>query len=221
MKRNYKLSVNERKIVQSVFHAMLWYVVARMLTYPFYAGTEFFHVALPTIQLIPEWLFNIVQAGMIACVLTFVGMVIRRYVKTKELFPLPALFLIVSTVGIYFMQVTTEPTFGILLAAYYHGSQNLAVIFAYEMKKKGLPENLPASRIASQLLTRTNGKYFLILITIGIALYVVIPRVLCTGFGINFDLATLTALTIFGSHHILTESVAWRLRDPKVRQLLI
>ncbi len=221
MKRNYSLSKTERNITLAVFHATLYFVVARLLFSPEYAGTQFFNVDVPACNICPLWLFNLVLGGFVATNILFAGMVVRRYLKSSELFPLPGLLLVFTTVCIYFMKISNDPTFGILLSAYYHGAQNIAVIMSYEIKKSGLPKDLPIDRIVTQVWTKKYMTYFLSLAAVGVLLFVVLPRLATLVLGVNQDLAIVTALTCFGTHHILTEAVAWRLRDPRVRKLMI
>ncbi len=221
MKRNYSLSKTERHITLAVFHATLYFVVARLLSSPEYAGTQFFNVDIPSCNVCPQWLFTVVLCGFVATVLVFAAMVLRRYFKSNELFPLPGLLLVFTTVCIYFMKISNDPTFGILLSAYYHGAQNIAVIMSYEIKKSGLPKEMPVDKIITQVWTKKYISYFFSLAAVGIVLFVVLPRLASAFLGVNQDLAIVTALVCFGTHHILTEAVAWRLRDPRVRKLMI
>lgn len=220
-KREFKLSKDERNLVSAVFQATMIYMIVRILTFPEFAGSKYFSIDMPPCKFCPEWFFLLVQSVLTAFVIGFVAMVARRYFKTKELFPAPALFLIATTVCLFGTSVSIDPRLSILISAYYHGSQNMCVILAGEVKKRGLPADVPLSKIATQLWTKPSLRYFLFLISVGLLLFVILPRIAATALGVSVDLAVVAALTCFGAHHILIEAVSWRLRDPKVRELLI
>jgi hypothetical protein len=44
---------------------------------------------------------------------------------------------------------------------------------------------------------------------------------ICTVFGVNFQVAFASVFVAVSLHHFLADSAIWKIRDPQVRKLLI
>jgi hypothetical protein len=110
--------------------------------------------------------------------------------------------------------------FVIFIPTFYHASQYLVVTTAYYLKERGLPGDVPTSRIATLLVKEVVINYAVIIAATGALLYIGIPRLL---FEIGFDksLCLCVVYCVFNLHHYLTDAAIWKMRDPEVRKLLV
>jgi hypothetical protein len=91
---------------------------------------------------------------------------------------------------------------------------------AYHLKERGLPEGLPPNQIASLLQTEETYRYLGFLLIAGLALFMGLPQMLAQ-FGFNLTTATAVIFTTAQFHHVLTDAAIWKMKDPKLRNLLV
>ncbi|MFN8554553.1 MAG: hypothetical protein U0103_24045 [Candidatus Obscuribacterales bacterium] len=122
LKRNYRMTKFEKDSMHWMFRLLMIMVIAKTLTYKEFSGDFFEGLKLPFWGPLPEWMYLTVVYAFIASVVLFSGIVLRKYVKEKQLFPFPALMNTVSIIGIYLVsQSAAEPVLSVMMAAFFHG----------------------------------------------------------------------------------------------------
>lgn len=222
IKRRYTMNKVEKEILHWVFNCLTIMVTARALTYREFSGCEFFEgLVLPFWGPLPPLIYQVSLGAFIVSVLLFAGMVVYKFVHQKLLFPLPALMATMTIIGLYFVTLSNhEPMVGIIMSGFYHGSQNFVVALACHLKERGLPDNVPPSKISSMLLTPYTIRYCFFIATAGVLLFVVLPRLL-TLLSVPLQITIAGVFALQGFHHFITEGVVWRLRNPEVRNILV
>src|SRR5262249_36773055 len=119
--------------------------------------------------------------------------------------------------GLTFM---LPPVFLIFVPTFYHASQYVVVALAYYLKERGLPADVSYSKISSMLKTEVVFNYAVVIAAIGSILYIGLPRLL---YEMRFDQSVCLCVVycIFNLHHYITDAAIWRMRDAKVRKLLV
>ncbi len=222
LKRNYKMSKAESTIMRWMFRLLTISVITRGLTYREYGNTEFFEgLKLPFWGPLPEAVFLTTLYAFIGSILLFAGMVVRKYIREKLVFPLPALLATSSIIGLFYVTLSyKEPMVGLIMTGLYHGSQNFVVALACHLKERGLPDNVPTSKIYCMLFKPYTITYCICIVIGGVLLAVVLPRAL-TLLSVPLQITLATVFALQGFHHFITESVVWRLRHPEVRKILV
>ncbi len=222
LKRKYIMSKIEKDIMHWMFNLLTLVAITRALTYREFSGCDFFEgLTLPFWGPLPEAVYTAVLYAFIGSVLLFAATVVRKYIRQKLIFPLPALLSTLTIIGLYFVTLSNnEPVVGIIMSGFYHGSQNFVVALACHLKERGLPENVPTSKISCMLLRRYTITYCLCIVAAGVCLAIVLPRLL-TLLSAPLQVAIAGVVALQGFHHFTTERVIWRLRQPEVRNIMV
>jgi hypothetical protein len=177
--------------------------------------------AVPYWGVLPEWSGVVALGALQLSVLAFVGMIVVRFIKTKQMFPLPALLTIMTLI---LLVIAARGAFATLWWAFstnwFHSCQYLVVTSAFYFKEKGLPENVAFSQISKMLWTWTSLKYFGLLLSVGFTVAYLFPRWMIDH-GVNAGLAFTTVYVACNFYHYITDGFIWKLRDPQVNKLLI
>ncbi len=221
LKRKYSMSKREKDIMHWMFRLLTCMIITRALTFEEFSGRELFEAKLPFWGPLPTFVYQLSVFAFIGAVVLFAGMVVRKYVQQKLLFPLPALLVTVSVIALFVLTVSSkEPKLGLIMSGFYHGSQNFVIATACHLKERGLPTNLPTSKISSMLLRPYTITYFCGIVAAGILLFVVLPHAL-TLLSAPIQICIAAVFALQGFHHFVTEAVVWRMRHPDVRNILI
>jgi len=211
-KRQYIMNTHEKRSLFLLTQAALLFFVVRFFSYTHaYKGFQ-----LPNIGRFPDWVLFGAGLAFQAAALYFVFMVVRKWVKERKLFPLPALLTLLT--GILPTLIFTSPIVAIFIQSFFHSAQYNVVTASYFLKEKGLPEGVPYSKIATQLLSRRALKYFGFLFLLGLLLSVCLPVAFVLA---GFTTAGLVANCAINMHHYFTDAAIWRMKDPVVRKLLV
>jgi hypothetical protein len=218
-KRQYFMTEREKQSLWLLIHTLLvfllirWFSVSptKQLTFGFY---------LPEWQVLPEWVMTTAGIAVQLSVLYFVGMVVRKWVRERKLFPIPALVVVLTTVSvpIMFGGSRGNAIIGIFMQNFFHSAQYIVVTTAYFLKEKGLPEGVPFSKIATQLWSKRCLSYFGFVLLLGLVLAVALPAALST---VGFAHTAAIAYCVLNLHHYVTDAMIWKMRDPTVRKLLV
>ncbi len=219
-KRGYMMSKNERDIFYYLFQTGLAFCLIRMFTYQSFAQKELYGLKTPFWGPLPEWLFYLTLVVFQINVLMFVGMIVRKRLKEKKLFPLPALATACTALMLPLFNKWEPIAFVIFIQTFYHSSQYIVVTTAYYLKERGLPENVPFSRISSLLTKKVVFKYMGAITLLGLFFYVGLPLIL-THVGFDRAVAYCVVYCVFNLHHYVTDAAIWRMKDPVVRKLLV
>jgi hypothetical protein len=219
-KRNYSMNNTEKLIMKFMVNAMVVFLIVRMFSTPDFNLTNMNGYAIPYWGLLPEWTSALAQVVMQCSVVVFVGMVVRRYLKTKQLLPLPALM---NLMTLMLLVVCAKGMFAILWALsanWFHSSQYLVVTSSYYFKEKGLPEQIGFHQISKMLWTWTSFKYFGLLFGVGFCVAYLFPRWM-SEHGVNAGFAFTAVYVACNFYHYVTDGFIWKLRDPSVAKLLV
>ena len=142
-KRGYYLNKIEKFIVASMVNATIVFMVVRMFSSPDFNLRALNGFTVPYWGVLPEWSGFVALTALQISVLSFVAMIINRYIKTKQMYPLPALLTIMTLI---MLVIVARGAFATLWWAFstnwFHSCQYLVVTSAFYFKEKGLPENI-------------------------------------------------------------------------------
>jgi hypothetical protein len=220
-KRGYFMSRGERNVMFGMIQATIVYMVLRMFAFKEFAAFKLNGYNVPFWQIVPEWLCSLSLLVLQASVLLFAAMVLRKYIREKRIFPLPALCTLMTLV---ILALCTKGAFLVLWYLFstwwFHSCQYLAVTAAFYFKEKGLPENVPLSQISRMLLTPAFAKYFAVLFVPGFLVFYYLPNWMADH-GAEKAIAIAAIYVAFNLHHYITDALIWKLRDPQIQKLLI
>ncbi len=219
-KRNYIMNLWEKRIFKLVIDATIAYGILKQLTFKEWSMDKFIGQTLPFWGPLPEPIFAVADWTLKIAVVAFVAMIVRKFITERKVFPLPAALITVSAVAIFTLPKSVTTSLWVYVPAFYHGSQYLVVSTSYFLKERGLPENVSTAQVGKLLFKPTTLKYFATLFVIGVFIYGGLPGLL-QDFGFDYKIAFATIFCVINFHHFLIDAAIWRLRDPRVRTLLI
>ena len=219
-KRNYIMNLWEKRIFKFVIDATIAYGILKQLTFREWSVDKFIGQTLPFWGPLPEPIFAVADWTLKIAVVAFVAMIVRKFVCERKVFPLPAALVTVTGIAIFTVPKSVTTSLWVYVPAFYHGCQYLVVSTSYFLKERGLPENVSTSQIGKLLFKPITLKYFATLFVIGIFIYGGLPGLL-QEFGFDYRIAFATIFCVINFHHFLIDAAIWRLRDPRVRKLLI
>jgi succinate dehydrogenase hydrophobic anchor subunit len=219
-KRNYIMNLWEKRIFKFAIDATIAYGILKQFTFKEWSVEKFIGQTLPFWGPLPEPIFAVVDITFKIAILAFVSMIVVKFARERKIFPLPAALLTVTGMAIFMLPKSVTNSLWLYVPAFYHGSQYLVVSTSYYLKERGLPENVSTFNVGRMLLRPTTLKYFATLFVIGIFIYGGVPGLL-QDFGIDYKIAFATIFCVVNFHHFLIDAAIWRLRDPRVRKLLI
>ena len=219
-KRNYQLSSFEKKLFLMLMQATTMFAIVRQFTYYDWGGGQFLGLDIPFWGPLPEPIFVGTSCVLAVLALSFLGVIIKKAIFQRQIFPLPAFLLTMTGILIWVFGKEATGTLWLYVPAFYHGSQYLVLSTAYYLKEKGLPEGIPSPKIASALIQPAGMKYFGFLVLVACFLYIAIPRVL-EQVGVPIDLSFASIFCAVNFHHFLTDGAIWKLRDKRTREILI
>ncbi|MBX9568939.1 MAG: hypothetical protein K2X77_08590 [Candidatus Obscuribacterales bacterium] len=219
-KRGYRMSAFDKGVLSSLMRSTMMFAILRQCTYKEWSGDKFLGQTLPFWGPLPTWLEQVAALCIVVSAVVFTACLVRNFVSTKKLFPLPSLLLVLTAVIIFVLGPKITGVLWIYVPAFFHGSQYVIATTAYHLKERGLPEGLPPNQIASLLQTEETYRYLGFLLIAGLALFMGLPQMLAQ-FGFNLTTATAVIFTTAQFHHVLTDAAIWKMKDPKLRNLLV
>jgi hypothetical protein len=220
-KRGYQMSEFDKSMLKGLLRATMLVAVVRQLSLSEYSKTTIFGVPALDFFILPAYA-NYFSMFVFACIaIAFFYGVARKAVLEQQFMPAPVVLLLVTTLAIFIAGADLLGQMWLFVPAFFHASQYLVVTTSYNLKRQGLPEGVGTSEIATQLVSRTNVEYWSLLLFISLFLYAALPIFISRFFGLDFQYAFGMVFVIVNLHHFVADHAIWRLRDPKIRQLLI
>ncbi len=219
MKRNFELSKIERGVVQWLLRSLMFFVILRMFTVPAYGHLkDFLGMEIPFYGPLPFWPMYTAAFILTLCCFAFVGLMVARYVRKKQIFPLPALVTIFSVAALTLSQ---RDAFFLLGVTFYHASQYLAVTYSYFLKEEAQKEGrtISGSHLKEFLNLRSLG-YIVLLVCAGFMLSIGLPQGMIRN-GVTENICLCVLYSMSNCHHFLTDAFVWRIRKKEVRELLV
>jgi len=220
-KRQVRLDRWEKLIVGGLVNCCAVYLILRMFSAGPYSQTLVGGLTLKSWAFVPESLTASAQILTQLSILAFFAMVLRKYLKEKQWFPLPAMLTLLTLVIMPFVAGTSFSLVWVWFSTvFFHSSQYLVVATAFHIKDRGLPQNIGLKDVAKMLKTSVFLQYFGGLFACGFLLSYVLPNVLARG---NADAAFIFAAVwaFLNVHHYASDGLTWKLRDPAIRELLV
>lgn len=218
LKRQFTLSALERLVIQNMLRAQLIFVLVRAFTIPQFGQINFLGLDLPFWGPLPIGFLILSQFLLVLMGIFFVITFAYRAFSTKQILPLPAVLSIITVISLtllsrdnihYFMGVT-----------FYHSSQYLSITYSYFLKEQALQKNLKVSSNGwNQVLAPWSLIYYMALLAVGYVISFKLPDLL--SLQVPAAIALCTVYSVFNCHHFFTDALVWRIRDNKVRQLLV
>ena len=219
-KRGYTFQSVEKRIFWLVMYATAAYAILRQFVYPEWGSQRFLFQQVPFWGPLPEWTAHAALLCFAASAVAFTLVIARKGWRDGHWFPLPALFVTATGIAIHFVVGATSQMLWLYVPALYHGSQYIVVTTSFQLKDHGLPPDVPPSQIARLLGHGVGLRYLGLLVLIGAFIYIGLPRIL-EEVGASYTAAMASVFAVFNFHHFLTDGAIWRLRDPRVRRILV
>jgi len=222
-KRKYYLSAIEKKIMKGMVDATMIYLIVRMFAIKDFGTFKLLTLYdVPFFGLLPEWLCTVTLVAMQASVLLFVGMVVRKHIKQKQLMPIPALLVIMTLTALPLLAGNHFALMYYMFSQwFFHSSQYLVVTSAFYFKEKGLPENVGFHQIGRMLLSKTSFLYFGFIFAIGFLLAFQLPTWMTQAGIADKALCFISIWVFLNIQHFWTDAFIWKLRDPVINKLLV
>lgn len=219
-KQGYSMTPEQRQYLQRTLQALAAFAVVRQFADPTLMRTSFQGISLPSWIALPEWILTLAFVPLCYCGFSFIRHAILKAQTDQSMLPLPVGFLLFTTVALFTIGPDVLKVAWLYAPAFFHGAQYLVVTTSVNLKQSGI--NLAGNKQNSiaPLLNSKNIEYWAILFVIALALYVILPCV-CTRFGVDFSTAFASVFVAVSLHHFLADSAIWKLRDPKIRKLLV
>ena len=219
MKRQFSLSKLERGLLQWQLRLLMLFVILRMFTIPAFGHMDkFIGLEVPFWGPLPFWPMYLAGMGFCFCTVGLIGILLWRYARTKEVFPLPAVFTIISVAALTLSQ---RDSFFLLGLTFYHSSQYLAVTYSYFLKEraKGAGKELKGS-LVKEFFKAYSLVYIGGLALIGFMLTTGLPQGIIKN-GVSEPLCLTVIWACLNLHHYFSDALIWRIRDKEVRELLL
>lgn len=221
-KRKYYLNKNEKQIMFLMVQSAIVFMIVRMFSVKEFAQFRLSNsIDVPFWNVLPAWTTTVAGCVLGAFVLLFAGVVARKYMKDKQMFPLPGLCALMSLIALGFCAGDKFLIIWYLFSTWwFHSCQYLVITSAFYLKEKGLPENMAFSEIGKLLWSPTFIKYYLLLFGTGFSVFYLMPNWLVSN-GAEKAVAIGAVYIAFNLHHYITDALIWKLRDPSIQKLLI
>lgn len=217
-KRSYRLNKLEQRVFWLLMNAMTMFVVIRHFTYKTW-NFNYVGIDLPFYGVIPPWVLSGWYALLALCCILFAGVLVRKAVKDNQLFPFPALLVILTTAAlVWALSRKGVPDLWMYGVIFFHGAQYLAVTTSYFLKERSVTIN--STTVWSALSSSKCLCYLGLLFMIGVFMYLGIPSLF---WHLKFDYIRVSAIAviIYNLQHFATDFAIWRMKDPETRKLLV
>lgn len=224
-KRSYQFTGFEREVFRTLMLVLSAYAIARFLVtqelapYNLYGAASPFWIPLNT----PASLLvlKIITVALITVSVVFAFVVVRKLIVDKRILPFPVVMMLATIGALACAPKEVNGLLWLYVPGLYHASQYMAVSLSYYVKERGLPEGMNANLIAQEIRKWPALNYFGKAVLIGCTLYIVLPHLIqLVGLGGYDEMIGLTFVVV-NYHHFATDAAIWRLRDVRVRKILI
>jgi hypothetical protein len=216
----YKLSTFERGTLALLMHLTAAFAMIRQLTFYEWSANGFLAQKLPVWGPLPEWVLQSCTSALILVAGIFAVMIAKKAITEGQTLPLPACMTIATGILIFTIGQQPSQIVWIFVPAFFHGSQYLVLSAHYHLKRNVEGSKLKSLNLTSLLTQSAGVRYYGFLFISAMFIYVALPRLL-QEFGFNFTLAFATVFATVNIHHFLTDGAIWKLKDQKVREILM
>jgi hypothetical protein len=221
-KRKYYLNKLEKQSMFVMVQATIIYMIVRM-----FAVKDFAEFTLnrtynvPFWQFLPEWAATVAGVALGVSILVFAGMVARKYMQDKQMFPVPGLCALMTLIALAVIPGDKFLIIWYLFSTWwFHSCQYLVITTAFYLKERGLPAHVSFHEIGKMMWSSTFAKYYSLLFGFGFVVYYLWPNWM-VDHGAEKAIALAAVYVASNLHHYITDALIWKLRDPAVQKLLI
>jgi hypothetical protein len=221
-KRNCKLNDLERKLMWWAINTAPILYLGKMLCVPDWFDSKNIFVSLdePSVPMLPMAVLNSCEIFCTAIMVAFFAWLIYRTHKSQSL-PFPA-FMLISTSTLAW---TASGNFGAMLWLFaqplLHGSQYIALCASKRLKEYCQDNQLPLSEAPRLIFNRPGLTYFGLLVVLGGFVSYALPSFVHKLTDVDGLLVSSVFTTVLSFQHFFIDMKIWRLRDPKMRDLLL
>lgn len=217
MKAKFTLSAFERAILSLLLNCTAIEAITRQLLPSTESPQYFLGIDLPVWNFIPTQIHSTVYYLLLATIFVFAYIIIMRALKQQNLFPIPALLLLVTIVTAISTQLADR--LWIYLPAFFHATQYLAITASQYIKQQD-GQSTPSNEVWRKVVSLQGLNYYSNLLVLSVLLYVLVPAFLqLLGFPQALSFATI--FVVLNLHHFASDAIIWKMRDPKTRSQLI
>lgn len=215
----YRLSALQKNTLRVLFTATALFAALRQLTYKSWNPDGFLAQRLPFWGPLPEWMIQVCAGVLIMSAVLTTLLVVRTAVADGRSMPLPAILTLITGVLIFVVGRNVAGELWVYVPAFYHGSQYVVLSIVYFLRE-GRDRAAVAGTTSSDLFGSSGLRYQGLLLLLAIAIFIGLPRMLGE-IGVDYTLAFAIVFVCFNLHHLVTDQAIWKLRDPKVRNVLL
>jgi hypothetical protein len=218
-KRGYNMNVREKQIFKLLLTAIAIFVVTRLLCMREFVTYDLWGIPVPFANL-PRPIHYASQVFLGGVFLAFASMVVRKYIRERKMIPMPCLTMLL---GVWCLAVASG--YGTIIlwlwgTPFLHGAQYCMVSLSYYLKERGMPEGMGTNQIARLIMTWPAIRWIGMTVLGGCFIYIGVPDFF-EKFGYSFMIIFSVVTACVNFHHFLTDAAIWKLRDPKMREILI
>lgn len=216
----YRLKDFEKICLKVMHHSLTWYAILRQFTYIEFCPKSHLGFKIPLLGPIPEQFCLTALAVLVLSSCIFIYCICARAIKNGEYIPVPALFLIITSIVMFTAGLELSGAFFLFTPSFFHAAQYLVITSYYNLKETGSASGMAPEEMNKLIFSPANIKYYFFLFFLGLGVFALIPLSISI-FGVPFANAWAAIFICGGFHHFLADSALWRLRDAKVRANLI
>ncbi|MBX9688393.1 MAG: hypothetical protein K2X27_16915 [Candidatus Obscuribacterales bacterium] len=216
----FLLENKERLCLKVIHHSLTWFSILRQFTYIEFCPKKHLGFTIPMLGPIPEIFTWTALSVLILSSICFLAILARKAVKEGRHMPLPAYFLLFTSVIMFTAGVEISGGFFLFTPAFFHAAQYLVVATYYNLKESGQTENVRPENMIRLLFSGANLKYYFGLLGLGTMVFALAPFAISL-FGVSFTAAWAAIFVCGGFHHFLADSALWKLRDARVREAIL
>lgn len=214
LKRDYRLAATEKRILWLMMSLSTLTIALIQLTYREYNLDVLMGQKMPFWEIFPPWVSQTSMALLGASVIAFTGIVLWKAYRDRQWLPLPAAVLLVTNLVLMVAPIDLWNLMWAYTPALFHGCQYIVITLLY------LTGAQPGLRLRDRLMSNGTPSRYLLMVALGAFFYNAVPQTFQQA-GVDFNLSFAVIYTLISLHHYATDGAIWKLRDDRLRAVLL
>jgi hypothetical protein len=218
-----RLSKKEKFLPRAVLYLAVSAAIAEQFTSQ-WQRSSFLNIPLSPIAFLPAEVVVTLQLCLALAVLALLSEQVIKWRNGQATMPLPAMAALLMGAAFLTLGRALSDIVWLFLPNFFHATQYLAVVLAYQHKKEAEKETKEDTiKPGNYSLLKTFGRlgdrlaeFFLI----GLALFTIVPLAI-SALGFPFYLASALVFFSLSFHHFAADACIWKLKDKSVHSRLI
>lgn len=210
-----KLTDRDKLWPKAILYLAVTTAIAQQFTADF-QRRSFLKVDLQSIAFLPQQFVAVLQTLLLLSVIAFLLQQSAPLRRGQGAMPLPAVAALLSGALFLSMGRSLSELVWIFVPAFFHASQYLSVVLAYQLKKSS--ERNACLSVTKKIEHCSNrlAEYFVL----GLVLFLAVPFVVSA---LGFPLYLCSALAFFSVnlHHFAADACIWKLKDKSIGSRLV